>query len=169
MYSTTCDYAYYMIGTLARFRKYLQFIKVSPTIASSLRSSLSHICKIQARVLRFLSIRQNFPLLLTHTTNPMMMIHARINIMTPKDCTISTYNSNKPKIFNYPTIGQRKLHKHDIDQRVMIYSIKHHVYIDGTEVCGRMNHCIQRGIGDGDGGEDDGEGNAGRHRRPAVA
>ena len=121
------------------------------------------MCKIQARVLRFLSIRQNFPLLLTHTTNP-MMIHARINIMAPKDCTISTYNSNKPKIFNYPTIGQRKLHKHDIEQRIMIYSIKHHVYIDGREVCGRINHCIQGGIGDGDGRE----GNAGRRAAPVA-
>ena len=116
----------------------------------------------------FLSIRQNFPLLLTHTTNPIMMIHARINKMAPKDCTISTYNSNKPKIFNYPTIGRRKLHKHDINQRIMIYSIEHHVYLDGTEVCGGMNHCIQGGIDDGDGGEDGGEGNAGHRAAPAA-
>ena len=50
----------------------------------------------------------------------------------------------------------------------MIYSIKHHVYIDGTEVCGSMNHCIQGGISDGDGGEDSREGNAGR-RAASVA
>ena len=78
----------------------------------------------------FLSIRQNFPLPLTHTTNPMMMIHARINIMAPKDCTISTYNSNQPKIFNNSTVRHKKVHKHDIDQRIMIYSIKHHAYIE---------------------------------------
>jgi hypothetical protein len=33
-------------------------------------------------------------------------------------------------------------------------------------VCGRMNHCIQGGVGDGDGGEDDKEGS---ERRRAVA
>jgi hypothetical protein len=34
-------------------------------------------------------------------------------------------------------------------------------------VCGRMNHCIQRGVGDGDGGEDDEEGS--ERRRAAAA
>jgi hypothetical protein len=34
-------------------------------------------------------------------------------------------------------------------------------------VCGRMNHCIQGGFGDGDGGEDDEEG-SGRHRAAAA-
>jgi hypothetical protein len=34
-------------------------------------------------------------------------------------------------------------------------------------VCGRMNHCIQGGVGDGDGGEDD-EGGS-KRRRPALA
>ena len=38
---------------------------------------------------------------------------------------------------------------------------------DGTEVCGRMNHCIQGGVGDGDGGEDDGEDS--EERRAAAA
>jgi hypothetical protein len=33
-------------------------------------------------------------------------------------------------------------------------------------VCGRINHCIQGGFGDGDGGEDDEEG---RERRRAAA
>jgi hypothetical protein len=33
-------------------------------------------------------------------------------------------------------------------------------------VCGRMNHCIQGGVGDGDGGEDD---EGGSERRRAVA
>jgi hypothetical protein len=28
---------------------------------------------------------------------------------------------------------------------------------DGTEVCGRMNHCIIAGVGDGDSGEDGGD------------
>jgi hypothetical protein len=35
-------------------------------------------------------------------------------------------------------------------------------------VCGRMNHCIQGGVGDGDGGEDD-EGGSKRHRAAAAA
>ena len=36
-------------------------------------------------------------------------------------------------------------------------------------MCGRMNHCIQGGIGDGDGGED-GEGDSEERRAaPAVA
>jgi hypothetical protein len=34
-------------------------------------------------------------------------------------------------------------------------------------VCGRMNYCIQGGVGDGDGGEDDEEG-SGRRRAAAV-
>jgi len=34
-------------------------------------------------------------------------------------------------------------------------------------VCGRMNHCIQGGVGDGDGGED-GEGGS-EERRAAAA
>jgi hypothetical protein len=34
-------------------------------------------------------------------------------------------------------------------------------------VCGRMNHCIQGGVGDGDGGEDDEEGSK-RCREAAV-
>jgi hypothetical protein len=38
---------------------------------------------------------------------------------------------------------------------------------DGTEVCGRMNHCIQGGVGDGDGGEDD-EGSSERRRAAAA-
>jgi hypothetical protein len=33
-------------------------------------------------------------------------------------------------------------------------------------VCGRMNHCIQGGVGDGDGGEDDEEGS--KRRRAAA-
>jgi hypothetical protein len=36
----------------------------------------------------------------------------------------------------------------------------------GTEVCGRMNHCIQGGVGDGDSAEDDKEGS---ERRREVA
>jgi hypothetical protein len=38
---------------------------------------------------------------------------------------------------------------------------------DGTEVCGRMNHCIQGGVGDGDGDEDNEEGS--ERRRAAAA
>jgi hypothetical protein len=34
-------------------------------------------------------------------------------------------------------------------------------------VCGRMNHCIQGGVGDGDGGEDDERGSE-RHRAAAT-
>jgi hypothetical protein len=34
-------------------------------------------------------------------------------------------------------------------------------------VCGRMNHCIQGEVGDGDGGEDDEEG-SGRRRAAAA-
>jgi hypothetical protein len=34
-------------------------------------------------------------------------------------------------------------------------------------VCGRMNHCIQGGVGDGDGGEDD-EGGCERCRAAAA-
>lgn len=33
-------------------------------------------------------------------------------------------------------------------------------------MCGRMNHCIQGGVGDGDGGEDD---EGGSERRKAAA
>ena len=36
-----------------------------------------------------------------------------------------------------------------------------------TEVCERMNHCIQGGVGDGDGGEVDGEGSEERRAAPA--
>ena len=105
----------------------LRFIKVSPTIALSSRSPLSHTCKIPVRFLRFLSLRQPFPLPRTRTTNPMMMIHARINIMAPKDCNKSTYNSNKPKILNNSITGQKKLRKQSMDRLDNIS--KHHVYI----------------------------------------
>jgi hypothetical protein len=35
-------------------------------------------------------------------------------------------------------------------------------------VCERMNHCIQGGVGDGDGGEDDEEGSE-RRRKAATS
>jgi hypothetical protein len=41
---------------------------------------------------------------------------------------------------------------------------------DGTEVCGRMNHCIIGGVGDGDSGEDGGDKQRGaRAAAPAAA
>jgi hypothetical protein len=36
-------------------------------------------------------------------------------------------------------------------------------------VCGRINHCIQGGVGDGDGSEDDEEGSKRRRAEAAVA
>ena len=36
-------------------------------------------------------------------------------------------------------------------------------------MCGRMNHCIQGGVGDGDGGEDNGEGSEERRAAPTPA
>ena len=36
-----------------------------------------------------------------------------------------------------------------------------------TEICEMMNHCIQGGVGDGDGGEDDEQGSEERRAAPA--
>jgi hypothetical protein len=36
-------------------------------------------------------------------------------------------------------------------------------------MCGRMNHCIQGGVGDGNGGEDDEEGSERRRAAAAAA
>ena len=39
----------------------------------------------------------------------------------------------------------------------------------GTEVCGRVDHCIQGGIGYGDGGEGGGHGRKGKAEAARVA
>ena len=35
------------------------------------------------------------------------------------------------KVFNNSTIGQKELRKYNIDHWIILYSIKHHVYIEG--------------------------------------